>query len=206
MSLHTSDTRVACVAMWPIKISSIEFARYNQFGRVLTIPDHQDEGAGFQIKLVEMIFKDCKHVGHFCWPKVPGWPWWFLMASCRMPIQQRYWDNRLGGNGYGGMVGEERFSGIRGNDPGCSGICGPHLCSSAEWVYLHPPRTRVVAVVHVIAAILTGGSGSHSGWTMFGLRSCLLIRSNIYLPPASTWSGSLGQRFGFVWSLRFLCA
>lgn len=59
---HTGDTRLVNAVMGLIEISGMEFIRYDQFGRVLTILDHQDGGDRFQIKLVEVLLDDCSTV------------------------------------------------------------------------------------------------------------------------------------------------
>lgn len=55
MFAHPSDTRLVCAVL--IEISGMRFVRYKQFGCVLPIPDHQDGGAGFQIKLVVVLLE-----------------------------------------------------------------------------------------------------------------------------------------------------
>lgn len=52
MFAYTGDVKVLCVVISLIGLFSINFVRYDQFGRVLTIPENLDGGAGFQIELV----------------------------------------------------------------------------------------------------------------------------------------------------------
>lgn len=84
--LHTGDSRVVWVVVNLIEISGTELVRYDQFKRVLTIPDHQDVGTGFQIKYGQRCFWQivarCS-VGSGASFELP---WWFLIAYRRMPL------------------------------------------------------------------------------------------------------------------------
>lgn len=55
MFAHPSDTKLVCAVL--IEIYCMRFIRYDQFGRVLPIPDHQDGDASFQIKLVVVLLE-----------------------------------------------------------------------------------------------------------------------------------------------------
>lgn len=55
MFAHQSDTRLVCAVL--IEIYGMRFIKFDQFGRVLPIPDHQDEGVSFQIKLVVVLLE-----------------------------------------------------------------------------------------------------------------------------------------------------
>lgn len=68
MFTHMNNIKGVCAIISLVEISGTEFVRYDQF-------DHQDGGARFQIKLMDVHLEECRMLVtrvNWCWHQVPS--------------------------------------------------------------------------------------------------------------------------------------